>query len=327
MMNTRFACAALCCAMWFACSDFVNAADAPAYPSRPVRIVVPFAPGGTVDIVARLLSARLSVMTGQQYVVDNRGGGGGVIGTDIVAKARGDGYTLLLHSAAVSYEPGLKADLPYNVLKDFAPLTVVGNTPNLLVVHPTFPAKSAADLITLAKEKPGAITFGTGGVGSSSHLAVVLFQAMSGVTLNHVVYKGAGPALTDVVAGQINLMVATMPGAINLVKGNRLHALGISSLTRSPLLPNVPTIAESGIPGYEFVAWFGVLAPRETPAGLVNQITKLIIAADNDADTRAKFDGQGVTPETNTPAAFRTYIRSETEKWGKTLRQAGITPQ
>lgn len=311
------------------CCTFLlaGAAHAQTYPSRPIRLVVPFAPGGTVDIVARVIGAKMSNDIGQQVVVDNRGGGGGVIGTDIVAKSRGDGYTLLIHSAAIAYEPSLRNNLPYNVLKDFEPLTMIGSTPNLLVVHPSFAAKSAADLIAMAKEKPGAVTFGTGGIGSSSHLAVVLLQAMSGTSLNHVAYKGAGPALVEVVAGQINFMIATMPGAISQVKAGRLRALGISSVRRSPVVPNIPTIAESGLPGYEFIAWFGMLAPAGTPPKLVSQLNTLIDKATNAPDTQGKLDGQGITAQTGSPTAFRAYIRSETEKWAKTLKNAGIKAQ
>lgn len=325
MANSKLILTTICCcvSVW----GSALSAHAQSYPSRPVRLIVPFAPGGTVDIVARVIGAKISNDVGQQVVVDNRGGGGGVIGTDIVAKSRSDGYTLLMHSAAIAYEPSLRENLPYNALKDLESLTMIGSTPNLLVVHPSFAAKSAGDLIALAKEKPGAVTFGTGGIGSSSHLAVVLLQAMSGVSLNHVAYKGAGPALVEVVTGQINFMVATMPGAIAQVKGGRLRALGISSARRSLVLPNVPTIAESGLPGYEFVAWFGMLAPAKTPAKLVNQLNALIDKATNAPDTRSKLDAQGITAQTGSPASFRAYIRSETEKWAKTLKSAGIKAQ
>lgn len=325
MVNSKFILAAICCCVsaW----GSLLSAHAQSYPSRPVRLVVPFAPGGTVDIVARVIGARISNDTGQQVVVDNRGGGGGVIGTDIVAKSKGDGYTLLIHSAAIAYEPSLRDSLPYNALKDLEPLTMIGSTPNLLVVHPSSTAKSAADLIALAKEKPGTITFGTGGIGSSSHLAVVLLQAMSGTSMNHVAYKGAGPALVEVVAGQINFMVATMPGAISQVKAGRLRALGISSTRRSPVVPNIPTIAESGLPGYEFVAWFGMLAPAGTPPKLVSQLNTLIDKATNTPDTQNKLDVQGITAQTGSPASFRAYIHSETEKWAKTLKNAGIKAQ
>lgn len=294
------------------------------YPVRPVRLIVPFAPGGTVDILARVIGARLSEMTGQQVVVDNRGGGGGVIGTQITAQSRGDGYTLLIHSAAIAYDPALHAKLPYDTLKDLAPVTLVGSTPNLLVANAALPAKSARELIAMAKERPGSITFGTGGIGSASHLAVELFSSLSGTAYNHIPYKGAGPALTELIAGQVNFMIATMPGAIPHVRGGRLRALGISSLKRSPAAPDVPTIAETGLPGYEFVAWFGLLAPAGTPPKLVEHIASQVRAAVNAPDIRAKLESQGIEPQTNSPAAFRAYLEREIEKWNKVIRKAGI---
>lgn len=306
---------------------FASGAGAQSYPTRPVRLVVPFSPGGTVDAVARVIGARIGEDTGQQVVVDNRGGSGGMIGTDIVVRSPADGYTLLIHSAAIAYEPALRKHLPYNALKDLAPLTMVGSTPNLLVVNPAFPPRSAGELIALAKEKPGVVTFGTGGVGSSSHLAVVLFQSLSGASFNHVPYKGAGPALVDVLAGQVNFMIATMPGAIPYVKAGRLRALGISSTRRSALLPDVPTIAESGLPGYEFVAWFGMLAPGKTPAKLVDRLNTLIAGAINAPGTHSKLEKLGIDPQTGSPSAFRTYIQKETGKWAKIIGNAGISIQ
>jgi tripartite-type tricarboxylate transporter receptor subunit TctC len=307
-------------------SSLILAAPALAqqYPARPVRLIVPFAAGGTVDIVARVIGAGLTEMTGQQVVVDNRGGGGGVIGTEIATQSRGDGHTLLIHSAAIAYEPALRARLPYDALKDLAPVTPVGATPNLLVANAAFAARSARELIAMAKEKPGSITFGTGGSGSASHLAVELFMARSGTTFNHVPYKGAGPALTEVVAGQVNFMIATMPGAIQHVRAGRLRALGISSAKRSPAAPEVPTIAESGLPGYEYVAWFGLLAPAVTPVKLVERIASLIRAVLDTPDTRAKLESQGIEPRVSSPAEFRGYLKKEMDQWREVIRRAGI---
>lgn len=321
----RFSAGWVCCLL-VAGTMLSSVACSADYPTRPVRVVVPFAPGGTVDIIARILGVQLSVTTTQQFVVDNRGGGGGVIGTEIVAQARGDGQTLLLHSAAIAYEPALRAKLPYDALRDLAPVTMVGATPNLLVVNPAFAAKTARDLIALAKEKPGSISYGTGGIGSSSHLAVELFSAVSGATFNHVPYKGAGPALTETISGQVNFMIATMPGAIQHVRGGRLRALGVSSLKRSSAAPDVPTIAESGLPRYEFVAWFGVLAPGTTPPPLAERIAVLIHDAVNVAETRSKLESQGIEPQTMTPAAFRAYVSKEIETWRKVIGKAGIKP-
>lgn len=294
------------------------------FPIRPVRMIVPFAPGGAVDVVARIAAVGMTEAFGQQVVVDNRGGGGGVIGTDMTVQARGDGYTLLLHSAAIASEPALRAKLPYDAMRDLAPITLVGVTPNLLVAHPTFPAKSARDLIAMAKEKPGMVTFGTGGVGSSSHLAVELFGILSGTRFNHVPFKGAGPAVAAVVAGELNFTIAPMPASISLVRAGRLRALGVSGLKRSPAAEDIPTIAETGLPGYEFVAWFGLLAPASTPSKLVQHLALEVRKVVNASDTRGRMEAQGFEPQTNSPAEFREHILRETEKWRKVITQAGI---
>ncbi len=294
------------------------------YPSKPIRVVVPFAPGGAVDVIARVVGAGLTEITRQQVVVDNRGGAGGVVGTELVVRAPGDGYTLLLHSATIAYEPALRESLPYDALKDLAPVSVVGTTPNLLVVNAAFPVRSARELVALAKQKPGAITFGTGGVGSSSHLAVELFRTLSGTTFNHVPYKGAGPALIDVIAGQVNFMIATMPGALPHVKSGRLRAIGISTLKRSPALPDVPTVAESGVPGYEYVAWFGLFAPAATPAAVIARINELHRTVIAHPGTRSKLEAEGVEPQATTPAQFRSKLASETAHWKKIIEAAGI---
>jgi len=300
------------------------AAQAQTFPDRPIRIVVPFAAGGTVDIVARIAGARLAEIAGATVVVDNKGGAGGVIGTQFVAQAPGDGYTLLVHSASITYDPSLHDHLPYDTMKDLAPVAMIGTTPNLLVVNPSFQARSAADLIRMAREKPDAITFATGGYGSSSHLAVALFGSLSGTKFNHVPYKGAGPALADVVAGHIDFTVATMPGAIGQVRGAALRALGISSLARSPELPDVPTIAESGLPGYEYVAWFGVFAPGTTPTELVARLNALFRQALQAPETHSKLRTQGVETESLSPGQFRDKVSSEIERWRGVIRKAGI---
>ena len=294
------------------------------YPVRPVRMIVPFAPGGAVDVVARIAAIGMAEVMGQNVVVDNRAGGGGVIGTDITVQARGDGYTLLLHSAAIASEPALRTKLPYDAMKDLAPVTLVGVTPNLLVAHPAFVAKSARDLIALAREKPGVISYGTGGVGSSSHLAVELFGILSGTRFNHVPFKGAGPAVIAVVAGELNFTIAPMPATISHTRAGRLRALGVSGLKRSPAAADIPTIAETGLPGYEFVAWFGLLAPMSTPPKLVERVGSQVHTALNAADTRGKMESQGFEVQTNSPAEFRAHILKETEKWRKVITQAGI---
>ena len=295
-----------------------------AFPTRPVRVIVPFAPGGAGDVLARIIGARLTELTGAQQVVDNRGGSGGLIGSEITAKSAGNGYTQLLHSAGISYEPALRDKLPYDTLRDFAAVTLLGFTPNLVVVHPPFSARSAQDLIALAKQKPGAISFGSGGVGSSSHLAVALFQGLAGVRFNHIPYKGAGPALGEVIAGQIGFMIATSPGALPHVKSGRLRAIGVSSSTRAASLPDVPTIAESGLPGYDYVAWFGVFVAGTTPRPLVTRIDTLYKQALAEADTQARLELAGITPQPTTPEKFQHMLRQEIDKWHKIIAAAGI---
>jgi tripartite-type tricarboxylate transporter receptor subunit TctC len=299
-------------------------AQAGTYPERPIRLIVPFASGGTVDIIARIVGAKLSEIAGSKVIIDNRGGAGGIIGTEMTAQAPGDGYTLLIHSGSITYDPSLHDKLPYDTMRDLAPVALIGTTPNLLVAAPSFPARSAQDLIRMARERPGTITYATGGFGSSSHLAVALFSLLSGAEFNHVPYKGAGPALADVVAGHVDFTVATMPGAIQQVRSSGLRALGISSLTRSLELPDVPTIAETGLPGYEYVAWFGIFAPGTTRPELVARINALLREAVDAPDTRDRLRIQGVEPEIQSPGQFREKVKSEIERWGPIIEKSGI---
>jgi tripartite-type tricarboxylate transporter receptor subunit TctC len=302
----------------------ITAAKAETYPARPIRLIVPFAAGGTVDIIARILATKLSAVTGNNVVVDNRGGAGGVIGTQMAVQAPSDGYTLLIHSASIAYDPSLHDKLPYDTTKDLAPVAMIGTTPNLLVVTPSFPARSAGDLIRMAHDSPGAITYATGGFGSSSHLAVALFSFLSGAKFTHVPYKGAGPALADVVAGHVDFTVATMPAAIQQVRSSGLRALGISSPTRSPELPDVPTVAETGLPGYEYVAWFGLFAPGTTRPELVARISALVREALDSPDTRDRLRLQGVETQIQSPAEFRAKVRAEIKRWAPVIEKSGI---
>jgi tripartite-type tricarboxylate transporter receptor subunit TctC len=302
----------------------VTAATAETYPERPIRMIVPFAAGGTVDIVARIVGAKLAEITGGKVVVDNRGGAGGIIGTEATAQSSGDGYTLLVHSASITYDVTLHDKLPYDTMKDLAPVAMIGTTPNLLVVAPSFPARSAQDLLAMGREKPDTITFATGGFGSSSHLAVALFSYLSRVKFNHVPYKGAGPALADVVAGHVDFTVATMPGAIQQVRSGGLRALGISSLAPSPELPGVPPIAQTGLPGYEYVAWFGVFAPGTTPPSLVTHINALLRQAVGASETREQLRVQGVTPQLLSPDQFREKVKSEIDQWAPVITKSGM---
>jgi tripartite-type tricarboxylate transporter receptor subunit TctC len=299
-------------------------ARAQTYPDRPIRLIVPFAAGGTVDIVARIVGAKLTDIGGGQVVVDNRGGAGGIVGTEATARSPGDGYTLLIHSASITYDPTLHDKLPYDTMNDLVPVGMIGTTPNLLLVAPSFPARSVTELLSKGRERPGSLTFATGGFGSSSHLAVTLLGYMSGVSFNHVPYKGAGPALADVVAGHVDFTVATMPGAIQQVHAGSLRALGISSLKRSPELPNVPTIAEADVPAYEYVAWFGVFAPGTTPPALVARINALLHQAVDASDTRERLRMQGVEPQLLRPDQFRDKVKSEIERWAPVIIKSGM---
>jgi tripartite-type tricarboxylate transporter receptor subunit TctC len=302
----------------------MTAAKAEIYPARPIRLIVPFAAGGTVDIIARILATKLSELTGTKVVADNRGGGGGVIGTQMTVQATGDGYTLLIHSGSITYDPSLHDKLPYDTMKDLAPVAMIGTTPNLLVATPSFPARSAGDLIRMAHEKPGGFTYATGGFGSSSHLAVALFSFLSGAKFTHVPYKGAGPALADVVAGHVDFTVATMPSAIHQVRSGSLRALGISSLTRSPELPDLPTVAETGLPDYEYVAWFGVFAPGTTRPELVARISALVREALDLPDTRDRLRILGVETQIESPDELRAKVRAEIERWAPVIEKSGI---
>ena len=302
----------------------ITAAKAETYPARPIRLIVPFAAGGTVDIIARILATRLSAITGSNAVVDNRGGAGGIVGTQMTVQSPGDGYTLLVHSGSIAYDQSLHDKLPYDTIKDLAPVAMIGITPNLLVVTPSFPARSAGDLIRMAREKPGVITYATGGFGSSSHLAVALFSFLSGAKFTHVPYKGAGPALVDVVAGHVDFTVATMPAAIQQVRSSSLRALGISSLARSPELPEVPAVAETGLPGYEYSAWFGLFAPGTTRPELVARISALVREAVDSPDTRDRLRLQGVETQNQSPAEFRAKVRAEIERWAPVIEKSGI---
>src|SRR5499427_3637058 len=280
--------------------------------------------GGTVDIVARIIGAKLTDIVGGQVVVDNRGGAGGIIGTEATARSPGDGYTLLIHSASITYDPTLHDKLPYDTMKDLVPVGMIGTTPNLLVVARSSPTRSVTELLSKGRERPGSLTFATGGFGSSSHLAVTLFGYMSGVTFNHVPYKGAGPALADVVAGHVDFTVATMPGAIQQIHAGSLRALGISSLKRSPELPNVPTIAEAGLPVYQYIASFGVCVHGITPPALVRRINAMLQQAVDASDTRERLRMQGVEPQFLRPDQFRDKVKSEIEQWAPVIIKSGM---
>ena len=299
-------------------------ASAQNYPNKPIRLVVPFPAAGTTDILAREVGQRLSVTLGQPVVIDNRPGAGGNIGSDIVAKSAPDGYTLLMATVGThAINASLYSKMPYDHIKDFTPVVLVAGVPNVLEVTPSLPVKTVADLIKLAKEKPGQINFASSGNGTSIHLSGELFKSMAGVDMTHVPYKGSAPALVDLVGGQVQVMFDNVPSSIEQIKAGKLRAVAVTSAQRSPALPDVPTIAESGLPGFEASAWFGIVAPAGTPAAVVNRINADVNQWLHTPQAEEKLRAQGAIGVGGTPEQFAAHIRAETEKWAKVVKASG----
>jgi tripartite-type tricarboxylate transporter receptor subunit TctC len=295
-----------------------------AWPNRSVRMVVPFAAGGATDVVARALGKDLSELWGQPVVVDNRVGAGGSIGAEVVAKSPPDGYTLLLASGALTINPHLYAKLPFDTQKDFIPVTNVASGPQLLVVHPGVQAKSVKDLIALTKAKPGTVNFGSAGIGSQTHLAAENFVDAAGINATHVPYKGEGPALADLISGQLQFLVANIAAAVPHVNNGTIRALAVTSLTRSTLLPDVPTVAESGLPGFENSGWFGLLVPAGTPQAIVNKIHADTVKVLERREMKERLSVQGMVPIGNTPAAFASAMQDESKRWAEVVKSRGL---
>jgi tripartite-type tricarboxylate transporter receptor subunit TctC len=295
------------------------------YPSRPVRLIVPFPPGGSTDIMARVVAQKLTERLGQQVIVDNRGGAGGRIGMHLAAKALPDGYTLLMSTSIThTVQVSLYSKLPYNVLTDFAPISLVASIPLLLVVNPSVPAKSVKELIALAKAKPGQLSYASPGNGTSGHLAAEMFRSMADVDVVHVPYKGGGPAITDLIGGQVQMMILSALATLPHVKTGKLRALAITSLTRSPYLPHIPTMTESGLPGYEVVLWYGVSAPAKTPPVIIARLNKEIVQIMRLPEVRERLASEAGQPVGSTPEEFQAIIRTDVAKWGKVVKEAGI---
>jgi len=304
------------------------AAHAQVYPVKPIRMIVAYPPGGGTDIVGRTLAQKLGESLGQSVVVENRGGASGNIGTELAARAAPDGYTILMGNVAPNaINVSLFKELPFDPVADFAPVSLVASTPNILVVHPLTRARTVKEVIALAKAKPGAFNFASAGVGSSSHLAGELFRILAGADIVHVPYKGAGPAMVDVLSGQVQLYFATMPAAMPHVKTGKLAPVAVTSARRSQALPDLPTIAESGVPAYEASTWYGVLAPAHTPSAVVARLHGDIAKILADAALHARLADQGFDPVGSSPEEFGAYIKSEILKWGKVIRDAGIRPE
>jgi tripartite-type tricarboxylate transporter receptor subunit TctC len=294
------------------------------WPNRPLHMVVPFPPGGTTDIVARAVAAEIGKSLGQQVIVENRAGAGGNIGSDFVAKAAPDGYTIVMGTVGThAINVSLYSKMPYDAVKDFAPITLVASVPNVLEVNPSLPVKSVQDLIAYAKANPGKLDFASSGNGTSIHLSGELFKAMIGINMLHIPYKGSAAAITDLIGGQANLMFDNLPSSIAYIKSGQLRALAVTTLTRSPALPDVPTISESGVPGYDASSWFGVLAPAGTPKEIVDRLHDEIVKALRTPRLKANLQSQGAEPVGNTPEQFADHIRAEIAKWAKVVKQSG----
>ena len=301
-------------------------AHAQAYPVKPVRIINPFVPGGAIDLVARTVAKHMSGELGQQVIVENRPGAGGGIGIELAAKAPADGYTLLAVQSSLTINPNLQKKVPYDPVRDFAPISKMSSYMFFAVAHPSLPARSVKQLIALAKQRPGQIDYASVGVGSGTHMAGELFNYMAGVKLAHIPYKGSGQVMPDLLGGQIALHFGS-PAFVPHAKSGKLVALGVTGARRSPALPEVPTFAESGLPGYEVTAWNALFAPAGTPAAIVERLNGLVIQAMNQPETKTLMDKQGIEASTSTPAELGALVKVELAKWGKVIKAAGIQPE
>jgi tripartite-type tricarboxylate transporter receptor subunit TctC len=293
------------------------------YPSKPVRLIIPFPPGGINDTVGRLVATQLSTRLGKQFVVDNRGGAGGTVGTELTANAPKDGYTLLVISLAHAVNPWLYK-LPYDPIKAFAPVAIVASAPNVITVHPSLPVHSVKELLALAKEKPGQVQYASAGVGSFMHLGGELFKLSAGVNLLHVPFRGAGPAMIDILGGHTKVAFATTLTAPPYVRDGKLRALGVGAATRSPALPDVPTVAEAGVPGYEVSNWIGIVAPAGTPQAIVDKLHQEITAIQDSPEVARQFAAEGAEAVRMSQVQFGTYMVNEMTKWERVVREGGI---
>ena len=299
-------------------------AHAQDFPTKPIRIVVPFPPAGATDIIGRIVAADFQKAWGQPATVENRAGAGGNVGTEIVARAPPDGYTLLVGTVGThGINASLYPKLPYDPIKDFEPVSLVALVPNLMVVHPSVPAKTVQEFIAYARTRPGKIDYASSGNGTSIHLAAELFKTMSNTFLVHIPYRGSGPAVTDLLGGQVQVMFDNMPSALPHVRAGKLRPLGVTSAKRSPALPDVPTIAEAGLKGYEASSWFGILAPAGTPKAIVDRLQQQIARGLATPEGRERLATQGAEPIAGTPAEFAAHIRAEIAKWGQVVKAAG----
>jgi tripartite-type tricarboxylate transporter receptor subunit TctC len=309
----------------------IGAATLPAiaqnYPTRPIRLVVASSPGGASDILARTLAQKLTEELGQQVVVDNRGGASGVIGTDIVAKAPPDGYTLLIIQPSLTINPSMIRKLPYDAIKDFTPVSLVVDAAQIMTVNPSVPAKSVKELIALAKAKPGTLNFGSPGVGTSPHLTAELFKLQAGVDMPQVLFKGSGPAYISLISGEVQAAFSTVISAMPHVKGGKIRALGVTTKKRVSIFPDIPTIAESALPEFETSQWFGILGPAGMPRVIVKQLNASLARASSSPEVKERLVGQGVEVINSSPEEFAAVVKRELVQWAKVIKAAGIEPR
>ena len=318
--NSRFAVLA---AALFACGvSFAQAPDS--YPGKPIRFILPFPPGGGTDILGRLIAERLAANLGQPVLIENRGGAGGNVGAEAAAKSAPDGYTIVLAAPSLAISPSLYSKLNYDPLRDFAPVSLVATVPNVMVTQPSIPAQTLREFIALAKAKPGAMNFGSGGNGTSNHLAGELFNIVAGVTLVHVPYKGVNLAMNDVLTGRIELVVIGVPAAAPHLKAGKLRALALIAPRRSAALPDVPTVAEAGLPDFEVTTWYGVLAPAATPRPIIARLNAELVKIMHGAEMQERLASLATEPKTSTPEEFSAHIKQEIAKWGEVVRKAGL---
>ena len=302
----------------------ISGAYAQTYPTKVIRMIVPFAPGGNTDIIARFIMAKMSEDLGQQIIIDNRGGASSTIGTDIASKAPPDGYTLLMVSSAHVINPAVIKKLPYDSVKDFSPITLVADVPNALVVHPSLPAKNLKEVIALARAKPNELLYATPGRGTSSHLAIEMLSSRANLKLTHVPYKGVGPATVDLVAGHVHMQFASMPATMSFIHDKRLRMIAQAGAKRSPAVPDIPTMIESGMPDFIVSSGFGMFAPANTPRPIVDRVNAAVRKALANSDVRKGLSSQGAEPVGNSPDEYDRYNRAEIANWAKVSRGAGV---
>jgi tripartite-type tricarboxylate transporter receptor subunit TctC len=326
MVSARFR-TALTAALLAAGAMAAGHATAQSYPARPIRMIIPFSPGGATDTPARLIAQKLPDAIGQPVIVDNRPGAGSAIGSEIVAKAQPDGYTLLLTGTPFAAISTLYGKLPFDPARDFVAVMQVASAPNVLAVHPSLPARSVKELIAMAQAQPGKVDYASGGSGGATHLFMSLFLSLARISMTHVPYKGSGPATMDLLGGQVKVGLPGIAIAIPHAKAGRLVPLAITSAQRVPQFPDVPSIAEAGVPGYDATVWFGILAPRDTPAAAVSRLHREIVKVVRLPEVESAYLATGTLPVTTTPAEFGAFVAAEIVKWGRVIREAGISPE